>query len=151
MIISCSHFIPKVKILPGQFHDFPTPSHLSATRFWPKMLGRRKSHLGTSWNHWSSTAWDHMLLNMHILYYSLHQGQGRGCFVFLLWGFNFCNESIWISCNRSFSFAVLLMMAPIGSKHSRRTRKLVTECSGWAVMSRVITATWKQPSMGCLQ
>lgn len=26
-----------VKILPGQFHDFPTPSHLSATRFWPKM------------------------------------------------------------------------------------------------------------------
>ena len=27
----------QVKILPGQSHDFPTPSHLSATRFWPKM------------------------------------------------------------------------------------------------------------------
>jgi len=26
-----------VKIMPGQWHDFPTPSHLSATRFWPKM------------------------------------------------------------------------------------------------------------------
>ena len=32
----------EVKIEPGAFHDFLTPSHLSAMRYWPKTLACAK-------------------------------------------------------------------------------------------------------------
>ena len=98
----------KVKILPGQFHDFPTPSHLSATRFWPKMLGLKKP----SWNHHEPQLLGIVCrvppsLDVVEHAYSSNQGMG-GCIFF--------GASIF-AMRPSFSFTVL-MMAPIGSNRT---------------------------------
>lgn len=58
----CQELWSKVKILPGQAHDFATPSHLSATRFWPKILGPREFSV---WRFVDSSFWVERTTHTH--------------------------------------------------------------------------------------
>ena len=144
----------QVKILPGQFHDFPTPSHLSATRFWPKMLGLKKPQGELPWNHHEPQL-SQLLGIVCRVPPSLDVVEQCWTCIFIEPGKGNCiffGVSIflpWISCNGHHS-RLQYWWWPQGPKAPIGSNWPFPQHSGLGAMSRVITVG-SQASLGCLQ